>query len=99
MEPADVTDVQARKAPTSLTLKLPAKLVARLEAFAALTGGSASSLVEEALIPFLDYEERKYAAVAEAIAASKAGEVPIEHERMVEWLNSWGTDNELPPPQ
>ena len=94
-----MTDAQARDTQTDLTLRLPAKLVARLEAFAALTGGSASSLVEEALVPFLEYEERKYAAIGEAIAASKAGEEPIEHERIVEWLNSWGTDNELPPPQ
>ena len=94
-----MTDVKARETQTNLTLRLPAQLVARLEAFAALTGESASSLVEEALIPFLEYEERKHAAVAEAIAASKAGEEPIEHERIVEWLSSWGTDNELPPPQ
>lgn len=94
-----MTDVQAREAQSDLTLSLPAKLVARLEAFAALTGGSASGLVEEALVPFLDYEEAKFAGVAEAIAASKAGEKPIEHERMVEWLNSWGTEHELPPPQ
>ena len=94
-----MTDVQAREAKTDLTLRLPAQLVSRLKAFAALTGGSASGLVEEALIPFLDYEERNYAATAEAIAASKAGEEPIEHERIVEWLNSWGTENELPPPQ
>jgi predicted transcriptional regulator len=55
--------------------------------------------VEEALIPFLDYEEWKIAAIAEAVAASDAGEEPIEHEAIVEWLNSWGTENELPPPQ
>jgi len=94
-----VTDVQAREAQAHLTLKLPAKLVARLEAFAVLAGGSASGLVAEALAPFLDYEEGKFAGVAEAIAASEAGEEPIEHERMVEWLNSWGTERELPPPQ
>lgn len=99
VEQTDVTDVRAREAQTNLTLRLPAQLVARLGAFAALTGGSASDLVEEALVPFLDYEESKYAAVAEAIAASRAGEKPIEHERMVEWLNSWGTEDELPPPQ
>ena len=94
-----MSDVQARDIQANLTLRLPAHLVARLEAFAALTAGSASDLVEEALVPFLDYEEAKYAAVADAIAASRAGEKPIEHERMVEWLNSWGTENELPPPQ
>jgi predicted transcriptional regulator len=96
---ADVHDVHERKTQTDLTLTLPKRLVARLEAFVALTEGSTSDLVEEALIPFLDDEEWKIAAIAEAVAASDAGEEPIEHEAIVEWLNSWGTENELPPPQ
>jgi len=54
MEATDVTEVQEREMQTDLTLRLPIQLVARLEAFATLTGGSASSLVEEALIPFLE---------------------------------------------
>jgi RHH-type transcriptional regulator, rel operon repressor / antitoxin RelB len=99
MEPTDVTDVQAREAQTDLTLRLPAQLVARLEAFASLTGGSASNLVEEALIPFLDYEEWKYASIAEAVKEADAGGPFIAHERIVAWVESWGTDNELPPPE
>ena len=94
-----MTDVQAREAQTDLTLRLPAQLVARLEAFAALTVESTSSLVEEALIPFLDYEEWKYAAVAEAVKDADAGGPFIEHERVVAWVESWGTENELPPPE
>lgn len=93
-----MTDVQARETQTDLTLRLPAQLVARLEAFAALTGGSASSHVEEALIPFLDYEEWKYAAVAAAVKEADAGGPFIEHERVEAWVKSWGTDHELPRP-
>jgi predicted transcriptional regulator len=93
-----VTDVQARETQTTLTLRLPAQLVARLEAFAALTGGSAASLVEEALIPFLDYEEWKYTSIAEAVNKADAGGPLIEHERVEAWVKSWGTDHELPRP-
>jgi hypothetical protein len=39
------------------------------------------------------------AAITEAIAGSRAGEKPIEHARIVAWLKSWGSENELPPPQ
>ena len=93
-----MTDVRTREAQSDLTLRLPAQLVARLEAFAALTGGSASDLVEEALVPFLDYEERKYAATAKAVKKADAGGPFIEHDRVEAWVKSWGTDHELPRP-
>ena len=35
---------------------------------------------------------------AEALAEFEAGNV-VEHSRVVEWLESWGTPNELPCPQ
>jgi cell division protein FtsX len=34
----------------------------------------------------------------EAIADIEAGRF-ISHEAMVRWLESWGTENELPPPE
>lgn len=93
-----MTDVRTREAQSDLTLRLPTQLVARLEAFAALTGGSAASLVEEALIPFLDYEERKFAATVKAVQRADAGGPFIEHDRVEAWVKSWGTDHELPRP-
>jgi predicted transcriptional regulator len=35
---------------------------------------------------------------AEAEASYAAGRV-VEHARVVLWLESWGTENELPPPE
>ena len=35
---------------------------------------------------------------AEAVAAFEAGRF-VTHDRVVEWLNSWGTPNELPCPK
>ena len=40
----------------------------------------------------------KRAAIREGIAAADAGRL-IPHEEMRRWLLSWGTDDELPPPQ
>jgi predicted transcriptional regulator len=37
-------------------------------------------------------------ALAEAKADVAAGRV-ISHEAMVRWLSSWGTPDELPPPE
>ena len=93
-----MTDVRTGEAQSDLTLRLPAQLVARLEAFAALTGGSASDLVEDALIPFLDYEEWKYSAISEAVKKADAGGPFIEHERVEAWVKTWGTDHETPRP-
>jgi predicted transcriptional regulator len=83
----------------TLTIQVPERSLARLQALAAQTGQSAADLVGEALEAYLDLQEWQTAAIAEAVAGSRAGEVPIEHERMVAWLESWGTDHELPPPQ
>jgi predicted transcriptional regulator len=30
---------------------------------------------------------------------AKAGAPGVPHERVVEWLDSWGTDHELPRPE
>jgi hypothetical protein len=40
----------------------------------------------------------KRAAIREGIAAADAGRL-IPHEEMRRWLLSWGTEDELPPPQ
>ncbi|WP_413207859.1 hypothetical protein [Rhodospirillum sp. A1_3_36] len=42
-------------------------------------------------------EEAKRLAIAEGLADVEAGRV-ISHEDMTAWLESWGTENELPPP-
>jgi predicted transcriptional regulator len=53
---------------------------------------------DDALQEDLDLQVWQDAGIREALEASKAGEEPIAHERMVAWLKSWGTDHELPPP-
>lgn len=40
----------------------------------------------------------KRAAIREGIAAADAGRL-VPHEEMRRWLLSWGTEDELPPPQ
>jgi predicted transcriptional regulator len=83
----------------TLTIQVPERSFARLQALAAHTGQSETDLVGEALEAYLDLQEWQVAGIKEALEASKAGEEPIEHERMAAWLKSWGTDHELPPPQ
>jgi predicted transcriptional regulator len=42
-------------------------------------------------------EEAKRAAVQEAIKAADEGRT-VPHDKVKEYLQSWGTDKELPPP-
>jgi RHH-type rel operon transcriptional repressor/antitoxin RelB len=84
---------------TELTVRVPKRALARIEALAAQTGQSTSHLVGEALAAYLDYQDWKIAAIAEAIKEADAGGPFVEHERVEAWVRSWGTENELPPPE
>ena len=42
-------------------------------------------------------EEAKRLSILKGIADADAGRL-IPHEEMKAWLESWGTENELPPP-
>ena len=43
------------------------------------------------------YEEWKLAEIQAGLAEAEAGET-VPHEKVIDWLRSWGTANELPPP-
>jgi predicted transcriptional regulator len=43
------------------------------------------------------YEEWKLQEIEAALAEAEAGET-VPHEKVIRWLRSWGTANELPPP-
>jgi antitoxin component of MazEF toxin-antitoxin module len=43
------------------------------------------------------YEEWKLAEIQAGLAEAEAGET-VPHEKVTDWLRSWGTANELPPP-
>jgi predicted transcriptional regulator len=49
---------------------------------------------EEALLNDDSWDEHDEEAMADLEAGRK-----ISHEAMVRWLRSWGTENELPPPE
>ena len=64
---------------------------------------SSETAVAEDAAPFSRFsspeEEAAFlAAVDEGIADADAGRV-IPYEKVRAWLESWGTDNELPPPE
>lgn len=81
-----------------LTLRLAPEALAHLDQIAAATGRSRAELAEEALQQYLDVQAWQIEGIRQAIAEADRGEPGVPHERVAEWLESWGTDDERPPP-
>jgi predicted transcriptional regulator len=84
-----------------LGVRLDEQLENRLSALAAKTQRSKSFLAKEALIRYIDEEERKQRendlTVKRWEEYHETGE-PVSNESMTNWLDSWGTDQEKPCP-
>lgn len=82
----------------SLTVDLPTEIEARLDRLAKSTSISKSTLAAAAIVAYLDDQERQLEKIREGLADAKAGRV-VSHEEVTRWLESWGSENELPPPR
>ena len=82
----------------SLTVDLPTEIEARLDRLASTTSVSKSRLAADAIAAYLDEQEHQLERIREGLADAKAGRV-TSHEEVVRWLDSWGSENELPPPK
>ena len=82
----------------TLTVRLSAETEARLERLARTTSVSKSRLAADAIAAYLDEQEHQLARIREGLADARAGRL-VAHEDVVRWLDSWGTENELPPPK
>jgi len=83
-------------ATVSVRINLAAKK--RLEKLAKSTGRSRSFLAAEAINGYLDLNEWQVAGVQKAIALLDRGE-GIPHQRIEEWVNSWGSKRERSTPK
>ena len=82
---------------TTLTLEVPQAIQERLEEVSRSTERTKTWLALEALRSFLDLYEWQVQAIREGIADADAGRL-VDHEKVVAWLESWGTDDELSAP-
>lgn len=80
------------------TMRLEVGLKKTLEDEAKRMDRSASYLASSAIRLMLDARAAKREAVASALAEAEKGEF-ISSEAMHEWMASWDTDDELPPPE
>jgi len=85
-------------ASTTFTVRVDSGVKRRLEKLAKSTGRSRSFIAAEAIDAYLDVNEWQVAGIKGAIESMDRSE-SIPHERVREWIASWGTKNELPVPK
>lgn len=79
-------------------LTVPTELAEKVDAAARKLDRPADAIVEEALSDWLSAEAWKHEATLKGLADSAAGRV-VSHDRVVEWMESLGTDSPLPRPR
>ena len=82
----------------TLTVRLPTEIEARLDRLAKTTCISKSRLAADAIVAYLDEQEHQLERIREGVADAEAGRV-VSHGEVARWLDSWGSEDELPPPK
>ena len=80
---------------STLTVRLPIEIEARL---AETVSVSKSRLAAHATLAYLDEQEQQLGKIRKGLADAEAGRV-VSHEEVARWLDSWGSEDELPPPK
>lgn len=83
---------------TTVSVRIDLAAKKRLEKLARSTGRSRSFLAAEAINGYLDLNEWQVAGVQKAAASLDRGE-GIPHERVKEWVSSWGSKRERSAPK
>lgn len=81
-----------------LSLHLDAEIMTRLEREAKVLDVAADDLARSVIERYLDDQDLERDIIAERIAEADKG-VFISEEAMTRWVESWDTENELPPPE
>ena len=82
---------------TTFTIRVPIDVKRRLDKLANVTSRTRSWLAADAVSAYVAQHDWQLAEIEEGIKDADAGRV-VPHEDVKRWLNSWGTDHELPPP-
>lgn len=81
-----------------MTVRLSPETSEKLEALARDTKRSKSYLATEAIEAYVDLNAWQVGRIKDALEEAGSGAPGIPHEDVVRWMESWGTDHELPMP-
>ena len=87
------------KSTTTMTVRLKPEVSEKLEALARDTKRSKAYLAGEAIASYVDLNAWQVAHIKQALEEAHSGTPGVPHEEVVNWVNSWDTDNELPRPE
>jgi predicted transcriptional regulator len=82
---------------TTMTIRIDRTISDRLDALAGRRGCSKAALATEAIEDYLAAQDRQIGGVRQALRSLDDGR-GIPHGKVVAWVTSWGTGNELPKP-
>lgn len=82
----------------TISVPIDSEVNRRLDSLAEQTHRSKSVIAAEAISAFVDLEEWQLDEARAGVADADAGRT-VAHEDVVRWVRSWGTKEELPPPQ
>ena len=81
-----------------LSVRVPESVKADLERIAEERNVPENDIVNEALLRYIDDETDYLGAIDEALREAEAG-IFISGDKVLDWIKSWGTENELPMPE
>lgn len=83
------------------SVRMPDELAQRLEQLAAHLRRTKGWIINEALQQFIGSQERRQQMLTEAregLESLEAGRM-VGGDEVLDWLDSWGSEDELPPPK
>jgi RHH-type rel operon transcriptional repressor/antitoxin RelB len=90
-------ELDMAKSPT-MTVRLAPEVSEKLEALAHDTKRSKAYLAGEAIASYVELNAWQVAHIKSAFEEDEAGAPGVPHHEVVDWMESWGTDHELPMP-
>lgn len=86
------------KSTQAISFRLDARKLAKLEQLADATDRPRSWHIEQALDSYLETQSWQLAHIDAGIESLNAGDT-VDHERVRDWLLTWGADKEDAPPE
>ena len=83
----------------TLSLRIDRKLSDKLERRARQIKRSKSSLATIAIESYFALETMEIARIKRTLAEARAGGPFVANDDVIRWIESWGTENELPRPK
>ncbi|VAW14307.1 hypothetical protein MNBD_BACTEROID05-722 [hydrothermal vent metagenome] len=84
----------------TVSIRLEDEVILDLDKLSKITERSKAWLMGKAVEQYIENESWQIKSIEKTLHKVKSGQAKFaNHDAVSQWLNSWGTDNELQPPQ